>query len=170
MDHPPIAPPIGATDPPREGPRISAGRCRVYRGSPDRYKDPQATKLFRDQKDRWAADLLFQGTYPPMVYGPGGQNPKEAGVDVRLSLDFVKAAESKEFDVIVLFSGDSDLFPAVQDAVRSTTRVELAAWTDGTRTPGNLVSHQSIRAFHLWTHRLTETTFWECQDDLSAAA
>lgn len=142
----------------------------LYRGSPDRFRDPEATKMFRDQKERWGADALFQGTYPPMLYGPNRIRPKEAGVDVRLSLDFVKAAESKEFDVVVLFSGDSDLFPAVQDAVRTTTRVELAAWSAGPSTPGNLVSHQSIKSFHLWTHMLTEQTLWNCQDDLSAAA
>lgn len=142
----------------------------LYRGSPDRFRDPEATKRFRGQRERWSADPMFRGTYPPMVYGPNRSQPKEAGVDVRLGLDFVKAAESREFDVVVLFSGDSDLFPAVEDAVRTSTRVELAAWSDGTSTPGNLVSHQSVKAFHIWTHRLNEDAFWDCQDDLSTAA
>lgn len=142
----------------------------LYRGSPDRFRDPEATKRFREQKERWGADPLFRGTYPPMVYGHNRVRPKEAGVDVRLGLDFVKAADSRQFDVVVLFSGDSDLFPAVQDAVRTTTRVELAAWSTGLSTPGNLVSHQSIRSFHLWTHMLSEETFWDCQDDIPAAA
>lgn len=125
---------------------------------------------FRDQKEQWGVAPLFRGTYPPMVYGPSRLRPKEAGVDVRLGLDFVKAAESRKFDVVVLFSSDSDLFPAVQDAVRTSTRVELAAWSTGASTPGNLVSHQAIKSFRLWTHMLTEETFWDCQDDLSVAA
>ncbi|MFJ6376080.1 NYN domain-containing protein [Pseudarthrobacter oxydans] len=102
---------------------------------------------FRDQKEQWGVDPLFRGTYPPMVYGPSRLRPKEAGVDVRLGLDFVKAAESRKFDVVVLFSSDSDLFPAVQDAVRTSTRVELAAWSTGASTPGNFgvpPSHQVV--------------------------
>jgi len=152
----------------RSGSELS--RISLYRGSPDRFRDPEATKRFREQKERWGADPLFRGTYLPMIYGPNRSQPKEAGVDVRLGLDFVKAAESEEFDVVILCSGDSDLFPAVQDAVKTTTRVELAAWSTGSSTPGNLVSHQSIKSFQLWTHMLSEDTFWDCQDDRSAAA
>ncbi|UVJ40563.1 NYN domain-containing protein [Arthrobacter sp. CJ23] len=142
----------------------------LYRGSPDRIRDPEATRLFRGEKDRWGADELISATYLPMLYGAGREKPKEAGVDVRLGLDFVKVAEAHNFETIVLFSGDCDLFPAVQDAVKTTTRVELAAWTDGTGTPGNLLSHQAKRDFQLWTHRLTEDDFWDCQGTQSPAA
>lgn len=116
---------------------------------------------FRDQKEQWGVDPLFRGTYPPMVYGPSRLRPKEAGVDVRLGLDFVKAAESRKFDVVVLFYSTLSY---------SFSRVELAAWSTGASTPGNLVSHQAIKSFRLWTHMLTEETFWDCQDDLSVAA
>jgi uncharacterized LabA/DUF88 family protein len=114
---------------------------------PDRVRDPKATKVFRAEQNRWSQD-----------------------VDVRLGLDFVKAAESHAYDAIVLFSGDSDLFPAIQDAVQTTTRVELAAWSKSAEIPGNLLSRRATQSFRLWTHRLDEDDFWWCQDDVAPAA
>jgi hypothetical protein len=135
---------------------------------PDRVRDPKATKVFRAEQNRWSQDGLVQASYQPMVYGQSA--PKEAGVDVRLGLDFVKAAESHAYDAIVLFSGDSDLFPAIQDAVQTTTRVELAAWSKSAEIPGNLLSRRATQSFRLWTHRLDEDDFWWCQDDVAPAA
>lgn len=135
----------------------------VHRGSPDRIKDPEATRLFRAEHSKWIKDRLIHATYQPMIYGPSAR--KEAGVDVRLGLDFVKAAESHEYDTVVLFSGDCDLFPAIQDAVRTTTRIELSAWTTGRTMPGNLLAPLARRSYGLWTHRLGEDDFWDSQDD-----
>ena len=140
----------------------------VHRGSPDMIKDPDATRLFRAEQAKWNKDRIVHATYQPMVYGPHAH--KEAGVDVRLGLDFVHAARSHEYDTIVLFSGDCDLFPAVQDAVRTTTRVELCAWSTGNRTPQNRLAPIASKSYRLWTHRLGEDDFWESQDDLSSAA
>lgn len=137
----------------------------LYRGSPERFLDPEATKIFRDEQRRWGADPLVRATYLPLHYAKYRAQPKEAGVDVRLSLDLVKVAESHRFDTIVLFSGDSDCFPAVQDVVKTTTPLELAAWSDGWSCPGNRIAQQAAKHFHLWTHRLSEDDFWECQDN-----
>ncbi|MFF2031093.1 NYN domain-containing protein [Arthrobacter sp. NPDC058192] len=137
----------------------------LFRGSPERFSDPEATKIFRDEQRRWAADPLIQATYLPLHYAKYRVQPKESGVDVRLSLDLVKTAESHRFDTLILFSGDSDCFPAVQDVVKTTTHLELAAWSDGRGYPGNRIAQQAAKHFRLWTHRLSEDDFWDCQDN-----
>lgn len=137
----------------------------LYRGSPERFLDPEATKIFRDEERRWGADPLVHATYLPLHYAKYRVKPKEAGVDVRLSLDLVKAAESHRFDSLVLFSGDSDCFPAVEDVVKTTTHLELAAWSDGRGCPGNRIAQQAAMRFRLWTHHLSEDDFWDCQDN-----
>lgn len=52
---------------------------------------------------------------------------REKGVDVRLAVDLVRLAAEDRYDVALLFSGDSDLVPAVE-TVRDLygKRVELA--------------------------------------------
>jgi uncharacterized LabA/DUF88 family protein len=142
----------------------------LYRGSPQRFLDPEATKVFRDEQQRWGADPLVHATYLPLHYANYRVRPKEAGVDVRLSLDLVRMAESHRFDTLILFSGDSDCFPAVQDVLKSTTHLELAAWSDGKRCPGNRIVQLAANQFRLWTHHLSEDDFWDCQDNAVSSA
>ncbi|MDQ0692154.1 NYN domain-containing protein [Arthrobacter sp. W4I7] len=143
----------------------------LYRGSPERFLDPEATKIFRDEQRRWGNDDLIHATYLPLHYASYRVTPKEAGVDVRLSLDLVRTAESHRYDTLILFSGDSDCFPAVQDAVKTTTHLELAAWSDGKGYPGNRIAQQSAKhRLRLWTHSLYEDDFWDCQDKQNGIA
>lgn len=140
-------------------------RVHLYRGSPDFQRDPDATNLFRDEKMRWGQDPKLAAHYEPMRYGSGRAAPKESGVNVRLSLDLVEAARSHDFDKIVLFSGDSDLAPAVGDVMKTTTPLDLASWSDGHEMPGNILTEICRRkTFRLWTHRLNADDFWACQD------
>lgn len=56
--------------------------------------------------------------------------PREKGVDVALAIALVESAMLNEYDVAIVFSGDTDLIPAVEMAFRRTTpRVEIAAWS-----------------------------------------
>lgn len=140
-------------------------RVHLFRGSPDFQRDPEAAKLFREQQRRWGRDSKIATHYEPMLYGLGRAVPKESGVDMRLGLDLVDAARSHAFDKIVLFSGDSDLVPAVEEVMKSTTPLELAAWSDDNDMPGNVLTEICRRKrFRLWTHRLNEEDFWACQD------
>lgn len=83
----------------------------LYRGSPERFLDPQATKIFRDEQQRWGSDPLVHATYLVLPHAKNRVKPKEAGVDVRLSLDVVKTAEAHRYATLFLFSGDCDCFP-----------------------------------------------------------
>lgn len=140
-------------------------KVHIYRGSPDFHRDPEATTVFREETRRWGKDPKIAVHHEPMLYGWGRDVPKESGVDMRLGLDLVDAARSHAFDKIVLFSGDSDLAPAVEDVMKSTTPLELVAWSDGNDMPGNVLTEICRRRrFRLWTLRLMEKDFWECQD------
>lgn len=141
------------------------GRVHFYRGSPDFHRDIEATRVFREESARWERDSKTTAHYEPMLYGWGRTVPKESGVDMRLGLDLVEAARSHAYDRIVLFSGDSDLLPAVEDVVKTTSRLELVAWTDGQATPGNVLTERCRRkGFRLWTHHFDSEDFWACQD------
>ena len=46
--------------------------------------------------------------------------PREKGVDVALAIALVESAMLNEYDVVIVFSGDTDLIPAVQITFRRT--------------------------------------------------
>lgn len=142
-------------------------RVLLYRGRPERFREPDAAKLFRSQDERWSQNPLFDGYYRPMVYG-AREKPKEAGIDVRLGLDFVRTAHQREYDVLILFSHDADLAPAVEDARRTPTKVELAAWEAGRDTQRAL--QKVLGSKRGWTHLMDEDFYWDCQDELPSAA
>ncbi len=119
----------------------------LYRGSPDFQRDPQAGQISRDERARWGKDPKIAGHHEPMLYGWGRETPKESGVDMRLGLDLVKAAESRAFEKIVLFCGDSDLAPSAQDVMKTTTPLEHEAWADGQDKPGNALTEICRRKF-----------------------
>lgn len=142
----------------------------VFRGEPCKFRDPDATGIFRKQKSRWAADPLVTATYLPLRDQDDRRPPKETGVDVRMSLDLVKAAQFGDYDAIVVFTGDGDCFPAIEDAAQTGTRIEVAAWTDGTGFKGSLATQLAVNRLRLWCHRLNDADFWDCQDLPATAA
>lgn len=140
----------------------------VVRGEPSRFRDPHAASRFGRDAARWSQDPRIRMRFRPLHYGPHGA--KEAGVDVRLSLDFVEAAKSRQFEAVVLLTGDSDFGPALDDAASSGTRVELAFWAKEAKRFGNPLADYAIRQKYLWAHQLTEDDFWNCVPDQSTAA
>lgn len=142
----------------------------VFRGEPCRFRDPVGAGTFTKQKSRWATDPLVTATYLPLRYQDGRRPPKETGVDVRMSLDLVKAAQSGEYDTIIVFSGDGDCFPAIEDAAQTGTHIEVAAWTNGTGFKGSLATALAVNRLRLWCHRLDYADFWDCQDLSETAA
>ena len=56
--------------------------------------------------------------------------PREKGLDVALAIALVESAMLNEYDVAIVFSGDTDLIPAVEMAFRRTSpQIEIAAWS-----------------------------------------
>lgn len=54
--------------------------------------------------------------------------PVEKGIDVKLAIDLVHAAIVGSYDVLMVFSSDTDLEPAVELAEEIGARVETATW------------------------------------------
>jgi hypothetical protein len=66
-------------------------------------------------------------------------SPTEKGIDVALAVDLIHLAMRKQYDALVLFSGDTDLLPAIE-AIKNLglTHLEVACWSGAKplRLPG----------------------------------
>ena len=88
----------------------------IYRGMPSSTKSPEGYAAARKQVSRWRRAECGGGPRLEVCtrqldYRTG--KPREKGIDVVLALDLAFGAANDEFDVVVLFSGDSDLLPAL---------------------------------------------------------
>lgn len=105
---------------------------RVFRGRPNPGHQPVPAAANEAQTAAWERqdgrvrvirrDLNYRG-WPE-------HPPREKGVDVALAIALVESAMLGEYDVAIVFSGDTDLIPAVEMAFRRTAAtIEIAAWT-----------------------------------------
>ena len=69
-----------------------------------------------------------------------------------LALDLAFGAANGDFDVVVLFSGDSDLLPAMERADASGVVCETAEWTGGGR-------RQPQKSYLRWEHRFGQRDY-----------
>lgn len=94
---------------------------RVYRGKPDSSRDPKGFAACTRQVDVWDQSERVQVTTRVLRYPYGwpdrsqvGEKPQEKGIDVALAIDFVALAVTKEYEVGILMSTDTDLKPALE--------------------------------------------------------
>lgn len=141
---------------------------RVYRGEPSGHKDARAYAACRKQADAWRRlDPCVSVETRPLRYPPDypSSQPREKGIDVKIAIDFVDAAISKSADILVLFSGDTDLIPAVEMVFQRYTslgvKASSAAWNGG----------PSIRLDFpgFWCYRLSRKDFDTVRDDVDYA-
>lgn len=105
----------------------------VYRGLPSNRHNPTAYRRSMAQKSEWTRDPRVNVTYRSLRYLWNGRLAEyvaqEKGIDVLVALRVVRAAEIGDFDVVILASHDTDLEPALDDALsRGTCRVETMGW------------------------------------------
>ena len=99
------------------------------------------------EADRYQDQLLMRSGvvahYHPM--NEAANPPEEKGIDVWLALEAYDLAVHKQFDVLVLFSGDSDFVPLVRKINGLGTRVMIvgADLDDGARTSQRLMDEAS---------------------------
>ncbi len=56
--------------------------------------------------------------------------PQEKGIDVALAVDLIHLAIGRQYDALVVFSGDTDLLPALETIVTLRLgHVEVACWS-----------------------------------------
>ena len=132
------------------------------------------------QKARWERDKRVSVTHRPLRYRylrdasgapvrdpitgikvPDGP-PTEKGVDVMCALALVRQARRDDIDLVILASLDSDLIPALDEAVLSGKRVETFSWWSP--DDWSFEMHLSDRSKRLWNTRLGEQEFLRCID------
>ena len=87
----------------------------------------------------------------------------EKGVDVLCALAMVREARRQDVDLVILASHDSDLEPALDEAIAlQTAKIETFCWFDRTQPGGTRQLRPSGRT--IWNTRLGETEFQNCWD------
>lgn len=108
----------------------------VYRGMPSPKREPIKAAQSSRQVNHWKAEAT-QRSAPlvvrtrPLNYMYG--KAREKGVDVMLAVDLVIGAHSDKFDAAVVFSGDTDLLPAIESATSIGATCDSASWVGGGR-------------------------------------
>lgn len=152
----------------------------VYRGLPSSDHDPAAYARNLSQKDRWERDRRVSVTLRPLRYryqrDASGRpitdpqtglripidSPDEKGVDVLCALALVRHARRQDIDLVILASLDSDLIPALDEAVLTGTKVETFSWWSPKKRGFEM--RLSNPARRLWNTRLNEQEFLRCID------
>jgi hypothetical protein len=109
---------------------LEARHVYVYRGRPNPGHHRRATAANDAQKAAWERDGRVRVTRRDLNYrGWPDAPPREKGIDVALAVDFVRTAMLGEYDAGIVFSGDTDLLPAVEAAYQHTLpNIEIACW------------------------------------------
>lgn len=124
---------------------------RVYRGMPSSKHDPKGYAAADRQVALWRQQALVEPITRPLNYRDP-DNPQEKGIDVSIAVDFVRMGVEKRFDVGILFSGDTDLLPALEAMceLRGPQACEVAGWVPLRGSPGILrVARQQLRMHYL---------------------
>ena len=133
----------------------------VYRGEPGRMSHPKLLTAFGRQARRWRADPSLTVKTIPLRYRrmdqPGGRpwRAEEKGIDVLLAVDVVRGAYMDEFDTAVVASADTDLVPALEEALRAGKRVETASWSG----PATGFTALRVSGYRTWSHHLSREHF-----------
>ncbi len=156
-------------------------RVEVYRGLPSAEHDPDSYARNLAQKAHWERDARVRVTHRPLKYeyvrdsegspahGPDGKRiavgKKEKGVDVLCALALVREAANPDVDLVVLASHDSDLEPALDEALLlRSAKVETVNWYDPSQRYRCPQLRPEDRTRRLWNTRLMETEFHRCVD------
>ena len=117
----------------------------VYRGMPSPLQDPKPYARNQAQKSEWERDRRVKVTLRPLKYkyewtvdghkatDSGGVpiviSKSEKGIDVLCALALVREAQDPRIDLVILASQDTDLEPALDEALTlGKAKIETASW------------------------------------------
>lgn len=111
-------------------------RVLVYRGLPSSEYDPRQNASNQAQKAEWELDPRVTVTLGPLTYrklidAKGREIWKgiKKGVDVLCALALVREARDPAIGIVILCSQDTDLEPALDEALRTNdAKIETASW------------------------------------------
>ncbi|WP_084262349.1 NYN domain-containing protein [Actinomadura formosensis] len=103
---------------------------RVYLGRPDPNHQPLPTSANDAQAAQWSRDPRVHVVRRQLNYrGWPDDPPREKGIDVAIAVDLMHLALRRQYDALVLFSGDTDLLPAIEVIKQlRLCHVEVACW------------------------------------------
>lgn len=155
-------------------------RVLVYPGLPSAEHDPKPYARNLAQKTEWERDPRVKVTLRPLKYryertedgrkatDPAGRpiiiERVEKGVDVLCALALIREASDPNIDLVILASQDTDLEPALDEALSlGTAKVETASWYDNVdrRASKEIRPRKPAR---IWNARLNVQAFMTCQD------
>lgn len=140
----------------------------IHRGLPSSARDSVGFGANRRQSAAWmkeSPEIVIPRMRPLRYPANPSDEPEEKGIDVQLALSAVEHALTAQCEVVVIFSHDTDLIPAVETICRITgkSHVETAAWTSPT-------FHKRLRTkppvFH---HALPEGVFQQVATPINYA-
>lgn len=105
----------------------------AYRGLPSNNFDSTAYRRSMAQRSEWTRDRSVEVKYRPLRYLQG--QPREKGIDVLIALHLVRAAQSGQYDLVILASHDTDLEPAVDEAAALAPRCAVLSRQRAGRAP-----------------------------------
>ncbi len=140
----------------------------VFRGRPVPEYQPRPASANDIQAKTWGADARVHMVRRDLKYDwndDGTFTAREKGVDVALAVGLTEGALDHAFDVGVVFSGDTDLLPALELVFRrKLINLEIAAWSG--QKPlwfPEMLRERPPR--HLpYCHFLDEADFLTCRD------
>jgi uncharacterized LabA/DUF88 family protein len=165
-------------DPLKIAERLIAKRSRpstlagvwVYRGRPVPTHQPIPASANDIQAEAWSADARVHLVRRDLKYEwPYADQStfvsREKGIDVALAVGLTEQALDQAFDAAIVFSGDTDLLPALELVFgRRLLSLEIAAWV-GQKPLWFPTMLNAIPSRKLpYCHFLTEQDFVECRD------
>jgi uncharacterized LabA/DUF88 family protein len=139
----------------------------VFRGRPAPTLQPKPASANDIQAASWSADPRVRLVRRDLKYERSGGKfiAREKGIDVALAVALVETAMLGDYDAAIVFSGDSDLLPALELAYRRTApSIEIACWTSAKPlwfSEGLKMKPQKRLPF---CHFLSAQDFLECRD------
>lgn len=162
-------------------PNAVVARVLVYRGLPSSDIDPRAYGRNLAQKAAWELDPRVTVTHRPLRYkyqrDTSGRKaadqhgrwlttgkPQEKGIDVLCALAVVREVRVSGTDLVILCSQDSDLEPALDEALAlDAAKVETVSWFDAV-SPHSSREIRPARGSRIWNTRLNAAAFGACRD------
>lgn len=153
----------------------------VYRGLPSPEIEPRAYSRNLAQKAEWEKDARVTVFHRPLRYNyqrdASGRKatdqqgwsltvgrPQEKGIDVLCALAVIREARDPDTDIVILCSQDTDLEPALDEAISlDTAKVETASWFNPS-SPRAGREIRPARGTRIWNTRLNGGAFAACRD------
>ncbi|MCC6855733.1 MAG: NYN domain-containing protein [Microbacteriaceae bacterium] len=140
----------------------------IYRGRPAPTVQPVPSSANDLQAQSWETDPRVRLTRRDLKYEWHDDDTftaREKGIDVALAVGLTESALDRAFDAAIVFSGDTDLLPAL-DLVfkRRLVNLEIAAWSG--QKPlwfPDLLNSTPPRRLP-YCHFLSDQDFRECRD------